>query len=538
MITRPKGCHDLLGIEAKKWKYVDKVIDELMEKYNYNYTRTPIFESSDLFHRGVGETTDIVTKETYDFKDRGDRNITLRPEGTAGIVRAYIENKLYGEPGPVKVYYNGTMYRYERPQSGRDRELTQFGVEVLGSDDPMVDAEVISIPVLLYKLLGLKGITVKINSLGDRESRDNYREALVKYFKPHINELCEDCNERLEKNPLRILDCKVDQDNKLLKDAPKTLDYLNEASKERFEKVKEFLDELEIDYEVDPKLVRGLDYYNHTVFEIEADVEGFGSNNVLGAGGRYNGLVSNLDGPETCCMGFATGIGRLIQALDLEKVELPIHNDVELFVMYVSDTEKKYATSLTQYLRANGFRVDTEYTGRGLKAQFKQADRLNAKYLILLNDEDLKNDEVKIKNNKTKEEELVPIDYLLYFLDEHLEEEDYDLDSCGCGCGHGDKHKCDDDCDCGCKDHKKGCSCGCGCDEDCDCGCQEGKECTCDHEKGCSCGCGCDEDCDCGCQEGKECTCNHEEGCSCGCGCDEDCDCGCKEGKECTCKEK
>ena len=510
MITRPKGCHDLLGIEAKKWKYVDKVIDELMEKYNYNYTRTPIFESSDLFHRGVGETTDIVTKETYDFKDRGDRNITLRPEGTAGIVRAYIENKLYGEPGPVKVYYNGTMYRYERPQSGRDRELTQFGVEVLGSDDPMVDAEVISIPVLLYKLLGLKGITVKINSLGDRESRDNYREALVKYFKPHINELCEDCNERLEKNPLRILDCKVDQDNKLLKDAPKTLDYLNEASKERFEKVKEFLDELEIDYEVDPKLVRGLDYYNHTVFEIEADVEGFGSNNVLGAGGRYNGLVSNLDGPETCCMGFATGIGRLIQALDLEKVELPIHNDVELFIMYVSDTEKKYATSLTQYLRANGFRVDTEYTGRGLKAQFKQADRLNAKYLILLNDEDLKNDEVKIKNNKTKEEELVPIDYLLYFLDEHLEEEDYDLDSCGCGCGHGDKHKCDDDCDCGCKDHKKGCSCGCGCDEDCDCGCQEGKECTCNHEEGCSCGCGCDEDCDCGCKEGKECTCKEK----------------------------
>jgi len=510
MITKPKGCHDLIGNEAKRWKYVDKVIDELMDKYNYNYIRTPIFESSEVFHRGVGETTDIVTKETYDFKDRGDRNITLRPEGTAGIVRAYIENKLYGEPGPVKVYYNGTMYRYERPQSGRDREFTQFGFEVLGSNDPLVDAEVISIPVLLFKMLGLHGIKVKINSLGDRESRDNYREELIKYFKPHIKDLCEDCNERLNKNPLRILDCKVDKDSDILKNAPKTIDYLNEESKARFEEVKNYLNELEIDYEVDPNLVRGLDYYNHTVFEIEADVEGFGANNVLGGGGRYNGLVETLDGPETACMGFASGFGRVMQALELEKVDLPIHDDVEVFVMYVSDTEKKYAASLTQYLRANGFRVDTEYTGRGLKAQFKQADRLNAKYLILLNDEDLKNDEIKIKDNKTKEEALIPVDYLLYFLDENLSEEGY-----------------------GELDH--GCSCGCGCDEDCDCGCQDGEECTCDHEKGCSCGCGCDEDCDCGCREGKECTCDHEKGCSCGCGCDEDCDCGCREGKECTC---
>lgn len=446
MITKPKGCHDLYGIEAKKWKYIDKVIDSLMERYNYTYERTPIFESSELFHRGVGESTDIVTKETYDFKDRGERSITLRPEGTAGIVRSYIENKMYGEPGPVKVYYNGTMYRYERPQSGRDREFTQFGVEVLGSDDPLVDAEVISIPVILYKMLGLKGIKVKINSLGDKESRDRYRNELVKYFKPHINELCEDCLERLDKNPLRILDCKVDKDSPILKNAPKTIDYLNEESKERFEKVKEYLTELEIDYEVDERLVRGLDYYNHTVFEIEASVEGFGSNNVIGAGGRYNGLVDALDGPQTPCMGFATGVGRLVQALDLEEVKLPIIDDIELFVMYVSDTEKKYAISLVQYLRANGYRVDTEYTGRSLKAQFKQADRLNAKYLILLNDDDLSHDEIKIKNNKTKEEELVSIDYLLYYLDEHLTEEeydDYDIEDHECSCGHHDEgHKC------------------------------------------------------------------------------------------------
>ncbi len=446
MINKPKGCYDLTGITAKKWKYVDRVIDELMEKYNYNYIRTPIFESSELFHRGVGESTDIVTKETYDFKDRGDRNITLRPEGTAGIVRSYIENKMYGEPGPVKVYYNGTMYRYERPQSGRDREFTQFGVEVLGSDDPFVDAEVISIPVVLFKMLGLQGIKVKINSLGDKESRDNYREALIKYFTPHIEELCEDCHDRLGKNPLRILDCKVDKDNPILAKAPKTIDYLNDESKARFEQVKTYLDELEIDYEVDTRLVRGLDYYNHTVFEIEVDVEGLGSNNVLGGGGRYNGLVEMLDGPATACMGFAMGTGRFIQALESMDVKMPIHDDVELFIMYVSDTEKKYAASLTQYLRVNGFRVDTEYTGRGLKAQFKQADRLKAKYLIILNDEDLKNDEVKIKNNKTKEEELVSIDYLLYYLDEHLLEDDYDLDDCNCGeeckCKGEHDHKC------------------------------------------------------------------------------------------------
>ena len=450
MITKPKGCHDLVGLEAKKWKYVDGVIDSLMEKYNYNYMRTPIFESSELFHRGVGEGTDIVTKETYDFKDRGDRNVTLRPEGTAGIVRSYIENKMYGEPGPVKVYYNGTMYRYERPQSGRDREFTQFGVEVLGSNDPLVDAEVISIPVLLYKVLGLKGIKVKINSLGDKESRDNYREALIKYFTPQIDKLCEDCHDRLEKNPLRILDCKVDKDSDILKNAPKTLDFLNEESKERFEKVKEYLDELEIDYEVDDRLVRGLDYYNHTVFEIEASVEGFGANNVLGGGGRYNGLVETLDGPATCGMGFATGLGRLVQALNLEEVQLPINDDIELFVMYVSETEKKYAASLVQYLRANGYRVDTEYTERGLKAQFKQADRLKAKYLIILNDEDLAKDEIKIKNNKTKEEDTVGVDYLLYYLDEHLSEEDYDIDGdneCGCGCEH--KHEHEEECSCG-----------------------------------------------------------------------------------------
>lgn len=453
MITKPKGCHDIYGIEAKKWKYISNLIDAVCERYNYEFIRTPIFESSELYHRGVGESSDIVTKETYDFIDRGDRNMTLRPEGTAGVVRSYIENKMYGDSKqPIKLYYNGTMYRYERPQSGRDRELTQFGVEVLGSDDPMIDAEVISIAVNIYKLVGLKGIKVNINSLGDKESRDNYRKALVEYFTPHINECCEDCKNRLEKNPLRILDCKIDGDSELMKNAPKITEYLNEESKKRFETVQKYLDLLDIEYVVNPRIVRGLDYYDHTVFEVEAMVEGFGSQNVLGAGGRYNGLVKELGGPEIPGMGFAMGIGRLMLAIEKEEIKLPIENSIDSFVMYVSDTEKEYAITLVQELRMNGFKVDTEYTGRGLKAQFKQADRLNSKFLIILNDEDLKNNEIKIKNNQTKEETAVELDYLMYYLDEMLGMEE-------------------DVCDCGCGDHHE-CSCGhgeCECGGDCHC---------------------------------------------------------------------
>lgn len=471
MIQRQKGCNDIYGREAKIWKYVDGVIDALMEKYNYTYIRTPLFESTELFHRGVGETTDIVSKESYDFEDKSGRKITLRPEGTAGVVRAYIENKMYGDANqPVKVYYNGTMYRYERPQAGRDRELTQFGMEILGTDDPMSDAEIISAAVNLYKMLGLKEIKVNLNSLGDNESRNAYREALIKYFKPHVKELCEDCQERLLKNPLRILDCKVDADNEILKNAPTTLDYLNDESRDRFEKVQEYLDIMQIKYDINPRIVRGLDYYNHTVFEIEAKVEGFGSNNVIGAGGRYNGLVSQLDGPETACVGFASGIGRLVMALELEKVKLPIVEDIDLFLMYVNDDEKKYATYLAQELRMAGFIVDTEYTGRGLKAQFKQADRLNAKFICVLNSEDLDNNEVKIKNNKTKEEEIISLDALLYYLDEKITSSDDDC--CGDECCHGD---CDDECCC---------DGGCGDDCCCDGGCSDDED-SCHH--GCSC---------------------------------------------------
>ena len=485
MIKRQKGCNDIYGREAKVWKYVDQIIDALMEKYNYSYIRTPIIEATELFHRGVGETTDIVTKESYDFEDKGGRKITLRPEGTAGVVRSFIENKMYGDSNqPVKVYYNGTMYRYERPQSGRDRELTQFGMEVLGSDDPMSDAEIISAAVNLYKTLGLKEIKVNLNTLGDNESRMNYREALIKYFEPHIKDFCSDCQERLNKNPLRILDCKVDKDNKILKNAPKTLDYLNDESRDRFEKVQEYLDIMQIDYEINPNIVRGLDYYNHTVFEIEAKVEGFGSNNVIGAGGRYNGLVNQLDGPETPCVGFASGLGRVVMALELEKVKLPIVEDIDLFLMYVNEDEKKNAVYLMQELRMAGFIVDTEYTGRGLKGQFKQADRLNAKFTCVLNSEDLNNNEIKIKNNRTKKEEIISLDVLIYYLDEQINAMIAD---------------------------DLGCSCGCGCDDDCDCGCQDGGECHC-HDDDNSCHCHDEEDdCCCGHEKKSNCKCHHEE---------------------------
>ena len=458
MYTKPKGTKDIYGSEAKKWIYVSSLLDRVMERYGYSYIRTPIFETTELFHRSVGDTTDLVTKETYDFKDRGDRDITLRPEGTAGVVRSYIEEKMYGDVNqPIKLYYNGTMYRYERPQAGRYRELTQFGFEILGSDDPMTDAEMISIPYNFLKILKLKGIKVQINTLGDKESRDNYRKALVDYFKPHIDEFCPDCKNRLEKNPLRILDCKVDNENPIMKNAPKTLDYLNEASRIRYEKVKEYLDILVVEYEECPNLVRGLDYYDHIVFEIEAIVTG--KKMAIGGGGRYNGLVELLGGPATSAVGYAAGMDRVMLAIEEEGIKLEINDSLDAFVMFVNEEEKKTAIYLTQVLRMNGFRTETDYNERSLKAQFKAADRLGAKFLIILNGDDLTNGLITVKNNSTKEEEKVTMEELMYFLDEHLNEDDCD---------------CDDDCNC---ESSHGCDCMNG--EECSCG--EDHECHCDH---------------------------------------------------------
>ncbi len=422
MITKPKGTYDVYGEYGKEIQYVENILQSLMGKYHYEYVRTPIFEASTLFHRGVGETTDIVSKETYDFKDRGNRDMSLRPEGTAGVVRSLLENKMYArEDKPIKTWYYGPMYRYERPQSGRFREFYQFGVEVFGSDSPLLDAEVISIPVVLYKLLGLKGVKVKINTLGDRESRENYRTALIEYFKPYVKDFCEDCQIRYEKNPLRILDCKIDNKLEIIKNAPQIIDYLNETSKQHFEKVKKYLDLLEIDYEVDPKIVRGLDYYTHTVFEVEAEVEGFGAQNVLCGGGRYNNLVNTIGNVDVPGVGFALGMERLMKALELENITLPT-NHLDIYVVPIGEKALDYSVPLVENLRMNGFCVDMDYMNRNIKSNFKQADRLQAKFIILLGEDELKKSIVTIKNNQTKEEIKIKEEKLISYLDKNIEE--------------------------------------------------------------------------------------------------------------------
>lgn len=428
-MQKAKGTYDVYGEYGKKIKVVENILEELMQVYDYEYFRTPIFEASELFHRGVGDTTDIVTKETYDFKDRGDRNMTLRPEGTAGIVRSYIENKYYGNPNvPSKIWYYGPMFRYERPQSGRFREFYQFGVEVFGSNDPLMDAEVISIPVNFYKMLGLKQIKVHLNSLGDNESRNTYRAALKKHFEPHLDSLCEDCKARFEKNPLRILDCKVDKDSIAIKTAPKTIDYLNEESKNHFNKVKEYLKAMNIEFIEDPNVVRGLDYYTHTVFEVEASVEGFGAQNVLCGGGRYNTLVSTLGGPDTPGVGFAMGMERLMTALDFENINLLEDAAIDAYIIPMSDNEKAYSISICNALRMSGFKTDMDYMSRNLKSNFKQSERLNARYVIIIGEEEVKTNILTIKDNHTKDEYKVELNDIVEFLD--------GMEEHHCGCGH------------------------------------------------------------------------------------------------------
>lgn len=422
MIQRPKGTYDVYGDMSKKILYIRKLMTSLMEKYNYEYFRTPLFEASELFHRGVGETSDIVTKETYDFKDRGDRNLTLRPEGTAGIVRSYIENKMYGNGNIVKCWYFGPMYRYERPQAGRYREFYQFGVEAMGSSDPALDAEVISIPVNFYKLLGLKDVKVKINSLGDLESRLKYKDALLAYFRPYLDDLCDDCKERFEKNPLRILDCKIDNHLDIMQKAPKITDYLNEESQKHFEAVIQYLKAMDIEYEIDPNIVRGLDYYTHTVFEVEANVEGFGKTCVLCGGGRYDNLVSNLGGPDTKAVGFALGLERLLTILDAEKIDIDDDNQLDVYMIPMDSKQKEYALKILNELRMNGFNVDMDYMGRSFKSNLKQLDRINPKFIIIIGEEEERNNLLTIKNNQTKTEEKISYNQIVDYLDDKMKD--------------------------------------------------------------------------------------------------------------------
>jgi len=443
MITKPKGTYDLLGDNSRKFLQLEKLINLLMECYNYSYIRTPLFEATDLYHRGVGDTTDIVTKETYDFVDRGDRHMTLRPEGTAGVVRSVIENKLYTTL-PQKLFYVGPMYRYERPQSGRFREHYQFGVEVFGVDNPSIDAEVISIPVNLFNALGLENVKVHINSIGDLESRKAYKEALLEYFRPHLDLLCEDCKKRYEKNPLRILDCKVDCDLDVIKNAPVVTDYLNEESKKYFDGIIEALDALGIEYIIDKKLVRGLDYYTHTVFEIEASSKELGKANIMCGGGRYNNLVSDLDGPNLSAVGFGMGLERVLSVLESNSLSLVEEAKIDAFIAPVSEKERLYALALCQDLRLNGFTIDMDYMGRSLKNNFKQAENKNANCIIIIGEDELNEGYLTVKNLKNKKEEKVEIEYIMNYLDE-LEFVSEEL-SCDCGCD--EECTCDDDCDC------------------------------------------------------------------------------------------
>lgn len=423
MTQKVKGTYDVYGMYGRKLIYIENVIKSLMEKYSYEYFRLPTFEYSDIFHRGVGESTDIVSKETYTFDDRGGRSLTLRPEGTAGIVRSFIENKLDNNgTSPLKTWYYGQMFRYERPQSGRFREFYQFGIEVFKSNSPLVDAEVIAIAVNLYKVLGLKGIKVNINTLGDAESRKSYNEALLNYLKGHFENLSEDSKVRFEKNPLRILDSKDPDDQAIVVNAPKMTDYLNEVSIAHYNKVKEYLELLDIEYSENPKLVRGLDYYTHTVFEVEADIKGFGSQNVLCGGGRYDHLIETLGGPNVPGVGFAMGMERLMTALEYENIKLVEESIVNAYVVPISDNEINYAYKLTEDLRLNGFNVEFDYMSRNIKNNFKYAEKIGAKFIILIGNEEVTTGELSVKNLETKEEFKVNDQYIISFLDEKLED--------------------------------------------------------------------------------------------------------------------
>lgn len=423
-IQIPRGTEDILPSDIKVWQYIEKTARELCHLYNYKEIRTPMFEYTELFQRGVGDTTDIVQKEMYTFEDRGGRSLTLRPEGTAPTVRAFVEKKLFGLPNqPTKLYYIGPMFRYERPQAGRTRQFTQFGIEALGSSDPTIDAEVISLAMTFYRKLGLKNIKLVINSLGDQESRQAHREALINHFKPRIDEFCSDCNQRLEKNPLRILDCKKDHDHELMATAPSILDYLNQESKDYFHHVTLTLDDLGISYEVDPTLVRGLDYYNHTAFEIMGEGAGFGAITTLSGGGRYNGLISDLGGPETPGIGFALSIERLLLALNAEGVTLPIDDDIDCFVVAIGDKAKRHATVVLNDLRQAGFVAEKDYLDKKVKTQFKQADRYHAKYVAVLGEDELEKGIINVKQMSTGEQQEVALEALPILLKQQQVEE-------------------------------------------------------------------------------------------------------------------
>ena len=395
MINIPKGTKDVLPFESYKWHYVERIARETADLYCLNEIRTPTFEHTELFLRGVGDTTDIVNKEMYTFLDKGERSITLKPEGTAGVARSFIENGLFNNAMPLKMYYITPVFRYENPQKGRLREHHQFGVEVYGGAGADTDAEVIKLAYTVLKKCGLS-VKLYINSMGCPECRKKYNEALKGYFADKLDKLCPTCRERYYKNPLRILDCKEEGCKALCKDAPKIVDYLCDDCSSHFKKLQELLTDCGVAYEINPFIVRGLDYYTKTVFEFVTTA--LGSQGTVCGGGRYDNLISELGGTPTCGVGFGMGIERLLMLMEAENVVIPTHENVKLYIASMGDKAYKKAFEIASELRDKGVKAEIDHAGRGIKAQFKYADKIRAENVVTLGDNELLTGVAQIKN--------------------------------------------------------------------------------------------------------------------------------------------
>lgn len=425
MISVVKGTHDVILDEASKYTYVEQILIRTAELYGYKEFRTPIIESTPLFVRSVGDSSDIVRKEMYTFLDKGDRSITLRPEFTAGIVRSMINNKLFVEQDyPRKAYYVGPCFRYERPQQGRYRQFNQFGVECVGVDNAFRDSEVIILAYNGLKMLGFKNITLKINTLGDEESRANYKQVLKEYFKEHIESMCSDCHDRLELNPLRILDCKVPEDQEIVKNAPKMSQFLTENAKKYFDDVLDILEDNEIKYEVDDSLVRGLDYYSGVVFEFHYTSKTGKNYGAIGAGGHYNKLVKELEGPQIEGVGFAMGIERLVSVMNDDEMfnEIELEDtEIDIYCLPIGQENIKYCLKLTNYLRSFGYSCEVCLENKGMSQMFKKAERRKAKIALIVGENEIKNGEVVLKDLATKIQSTVKNDDLIETLDNIFE---------------------------------------------------------------------------------------------------------------------
>lgn len=413
MINIPKGTKDVLPSDSYKWQHIELKAREVAKKYNVKEIRTPVFEHTELFLRGVGETTDVVTKEMYTFKDKGDRSITLKPEGTAGVARSYIENGLQNSPLPLKMFYIIPAFRYERPQAGRLREFHQFGVEIYGSATPDTDAETIALAHDFISSLGLQA-KLYINSIGCKTCRKQFNEAMKEYFRPNLSKMCPDCQSRFDKNPMRILDCKVPECKEINQGAPTVLDYLCPDCKAHFETVKSYLTMAGIEYEIDPKIVRGLDYYTRTVFEFVS--EQIGAQGTVLGGGRYDGLIEEIGGNHTPAVGFAAGLERLLLLMDNAGAPFPEEACPDVYIAGMDEKCREKAFELAVLLRKEGISVEIDHMERSIKAQFKYADKIRAKYVAVIGGNELEQGEMNVKRMQDSSQETVKFtDAVEYF---------------------------------------------------------------------------------------------------------------------------